>query len=112
MINSADTMYFKQAMDNRMLSKEQVTDFNTNGYLLFDRLIGKTDIADLRAAAGRILEALAASGPLSTSALAKRLGLTTRTIRTHLARLNDRGLVLPLGQGSYDPHRTWTTPSP
>ena len=40
-----------------MLSEQQVTDFDTNGYLLFDRLIEKTELENLRAAANRILEA-------------------------------------------------------
>ena len=39
-----------------MLSKQQLLDFNTNGYLLFDRLIEKTELENLRAAASRILE--------------------------------------------------------
>jgi len=40
-----------------MLSKQQVSDFNSNGYLLFDRLIENTELEKLRAAASRILEA-------------------------------------------------------
>jgi phytanoyl-CoA hydroxylase len=40
-----------------MLSKDQIQNFNTNGYLLFDRLIGETELENLRAAASRIVEA-------------------------------------------------------
>ena len=39
-----------------MLSKEQISDFSTNGYLVFDRLIKKTELENLRTAANRILE--------------------------------------------------------
>jgi phytanoyl-CoA hydroxylase len=39
-----------------MLSKKQISDFNTNGYLLFDQLIKTTELKKLRAAASRILE--------------------------------------------------------
>lgn len=39
-----------------MLSKQQISDFNTNGYLVFDRLIKNTEFENLRAAANRILE--------------------------------------------------------
>ena len=57
---------------------------------------------------GRIVEKLRDSEPLSTSALANALGLTSRTIRTHLGRLADEGLVVELSQGAHDPHKTWT----
>jgi ATP-dependent DNA helicase RecG len=60
---------------------------------------------------GRIVETLRESGPLSTTAIAKALGLTPRTVRTHLGRLADAGLVVELGQGPHDPHKTWTIPA-
>ena len=40
-----------------MLSKQQLAEYNTNGYLLFERLIDATELGKLRAAAARILEA-------------------------------------------------------
>ncbi len=39
-----------------MLSQQQVADFKTNGYLLFDRLIDETELVKLRAASSRILD--------------------------------------------------------
>lgn len=39
-----------------MLSKQQISDFNTNGYLVFDRLIETTELENLRTAANRILD--------------------------------------------------------
>lgn len=39
-----------------MLSKDQILDFNTNGYLVFDQLIEKSELEKLRTAASQILE--------------------------------------------------------
>ncbi|MBI3470547.1 MAG: putative DNA binding domain-containing protein [Candidatus Solibacter usitatus] len=56
-----------------------------------------------------ILRALAASseGGLSTSKIARRIGLSPRTARTRLASLVERGLVAEIGSGPQDPHRRY-----
>jgi ATP-dependent DNA helicase RecG len=56
-----------------------------------------------------ILAALAASsdGGLSTSQIAKRLGISPRAARTHLAALVERGLVAEIGSGPQDPRRRY-----
>ena len=56
-----------------------------------------------------ILGALAASseGGLSTSQIAKRIGLSPRAARTRLASLVERGLVAEIGSGPQDPHRRY-----
>jgi len=56
-----------------------------------------------------ILDALAASseGGLSTSRIAKRIGLSPRAARTRLASLVERGLVAEIGSGPQDPHRRY-----
>src|SRR6266849_79078 len=56
-----------------------------------------------------ILGELAASseGGLSTSQIAKRIGLSPRAARTRLASLVERGLVAEIGSGPQDPHRRY-----
>jgi predicted HTH transcriptional regulator len=56
-----------------------------------------------------ILGALAASseGGLSTSQIAKLIGVSPRAARTRLASLVDRGLVAEIGSGPQDPHRSY-----
>jgi ATP-dependent DNA helicase RecG len=56
-----------------------------------------------------ILDALAASsgGGLSTSQIAKRIGLSPRAARTRLVSLIERGLVAEIGSGPQDPHRRY-----
>jgi ATP-dependent DNA helicase RecG len=56
-----------------------------------------------------ILSALAASleGGLSTSQIAKRIGLSPRAARTRLASLVERGLAAEIGSGPLDPHRRY-----
>jgi ATP-dependent DNA helicase RecG len=56
-----------------------------------------------------ILDALASSseGGLSTSRIAKRIGLSPRAARTRLASLVERGLVAVIGSGPQDPHRRY-----
>ena len=56
-----------------------------------------------------ILGALAASpeAGLSTSQIAKRIGLSPRAARTRLASLVERGLVAEIGSGPQDPHRRY-----
>jgi DNA-binding IclR family transcriptional regulator len=56
-----------------------------------------------------ILGALAASsaGGLSTSQIAKRIGLSPRAARTRLASLVERGLVAVIGSGPQDPQRRY-----
>lgn len=56
-----------------------------------------------------ILGALAASpeSGLSTSQIAKRLGVSPRTARTRLASLVERGLATEIGSGPQDPRRRY-----
>jgi predicted HTH transcriptional regulator len=56
-----------------------------------------------------ILGALAASSGsgLSTSQIAKRIGLSPRAARTRLASLVERGLVVEIGSGPQDPQRRY-----
>ena len=56
-----------------------------------------------------ILGALAASSEagLSTSQIAKRIGVSPRAARTRLASLVERGLVAEIGSGPQDPHRRY-----
>jgi ATP-dependent DNA helicase RecG len=56
-----------------------------------------------------ILGALAASseGGLSTSQIAKQIGLSPRAARTRLASLVERGLVAEIGSGPQDPRRRY-----
>lgn len=56
-----------------------------------------------------ILKALGASSEsgLSTSQIAKRIGLSPRAARTRLASLVERGLVVEIGSGPQDPHRRY-----
>ena len=56
-----------------------------------------------------ILGALAAGseGGLSTSQIAKQIGLSPRAARTRLAALVERGLVAEIGSGPQDPHRRY-----
>jgi len=56
-----------------------------------------------------ILTALAASSEagLSTSQIAKRLGVSPRSARTRLASLVERGLVAEIGSGPQDPRRRY-----
>jgi ATP-dependent DNA helicase RecG len=56
-----------------------------------------------------ILGALAASRAqgLSTSRIAKRIGLSARAARTRLASLVERGLVAEIGSGPQDPRRRY-----
>jgi len=44
---------------------------------------------------------------LSTSQIAKRIGLSPRAARTRLASLVERGLVAEIGSGPQDPHRRY-----
>lgn len=59
----------------------------------------------------RILELLKEHGSLSTAALAKGVGRTTRTLRTQLNRLVDAGLVVVVGSGPNDPQRRYRLPA-
>ncbi|MGA2594480.1 MAG: helix-turn-helix domain-containing protein [Bryobacteraceae bacterium] len=56
-----------------------------------------------------ILSALAKSADsgLSTSQIAKRIGVSPRAARTRLASLVERGLVAEIGSGPQDPHRRY-----
>lgn len=57
--------------------------------------------------AGRILDLLADGESRSTGAVADALGVTSRTVRTHLKRLVDDGRVVEIGQGTTDPRRVY-----
>src|SRR5712691_1564163 len=56
-----------------------------------------------------VLDALAAASErgLSTSQIARQLGLSPRAARTRLASLVERGLVAEIGSGLQDPHRRY-----
>ena len=56
-----------------------------------------------------ILRALAASASagLSTSQMAKSIGLSPRAARTRLASLVDRGMAVEIGSGQKDPRRRY-----
>ena len=56
-----------------------------------------------------ILNAVAAGSiaGLSTSQIAKQIGLSPRAARTRLASLVERGLVAEIGSGPQDPHRRY-----
>lgn len=57
----------------------------------------------------RLLEALAETGSVgsSTSELAASLGRSVRTVRNHMARLVELGLVYEVGSGPTDPKRRY-----
>jgi ATP-dependent DNA helicase RecG len=57
----------------------------------------------------KILKLLGNSGHagLSTSAIAGRIGISSRAARTRLASLVERGLVVEIGSGPKDPHRRY-----
>ncbi|MFA6288913.1 MAG: helix-turn-helix domain-containing protein [Opitutaceae bacterium] len=54
-----------------------------------------------------LLQAATADTGLSTAQLATAVGLTTRTLRSRLARLIDEGLVTVIGKNARDPHRKY-----
>jgi len=54
-----------------------------------------------------ILEVLAGREGHSTSEISKAIGLTTRSTRTRLARLVERGLVREIGTSPKDPKRRY-----
>jgi predicted HTH transcriptional regulator len=55
--------------------------------------------------AGSILDALADGVSRSTATIAEALGVSSRTVRTHLKRLVDDGKVVEIGKSSTDPRR-------
>jgi predicted HTH transcriptional regulator len=57
----------------------------------------------------QLLDTLATAGAkgLSTAELAIAIGKTTRTIRTHMTRLVNAGLVIEVGSGPTDPRRRY-----
>jgi len=57
--------------------------------------------------AGLIYELLADGKSRSTASIAKAIGVTSRTTRTHLKRLVDDGLVVEIAQGPTDPRRVY-----
>ncbi len=54
-----------------------------------------------------ILDCLGASEGLSTSVIAKQIGLTPRATRMRLTRLVDGGFVREVGSGPKDPQRRY-----
>lgn len=68
------------------------------------RLGGK---AAVEGTAGRILALLEDDTARSTAALAEALGVTTRTVRTHLKRLVAEGRVVEIGANPTDPGRVY-----
>lgn len=58
----------------------------------------------------RVLDLLANGESRSTAAIAKTLGVTSRTVRTHLKRLVDDGRVVEIGKGTTDPRRVYRRP--
>ncbi|MGK0352336.1 MAG: putative HTH transcriptional regulator [Planctomycetota bacterium] len=57
--------------------------------------------------AGLIYELLTDGKSRSTASIAKAIGVTSRTTRTHLKRLVDDGLVVEIAQGPTDPRRVY-----
>jgi predicted HTH transcriptional regulator len=55
----------------------------------------------------RVLELLRLHGSMSTAAIAKELGRTTRAVRPILGRLVDAGLLAVVGSGPNDPKRQY-----
>jgi ATP-dependent DNA helicase RecG len=53
------------------------------------------------------LSATRTTGGLSTSQIAKRVGISARSARTRLAALVERGLVAEIGSGPQDPRRRY-----
>jgi ATP-dependent DNA helicase RecG len=70
---------------------------------------GSTGVPALTGDQRKLLDTLAAAGTegLSTADLATAIGKTTRTIRTHMARLVQAGLVIEIGSGPTDPRRRY-----
>ncbi len=60
----------------------------------------------------KILNLLQDSEGLSTRKIAAGIGLSTRSVRTRLARLVERGLVFVVGTGPNDPRRKYVLISP
>ncbi len=57
--------------------------------------------------AGRILALLADGQSRSTASMAADLGVTSRTVRTHVKRLVEDGLLVEIGHGPTDPKRVY-----
>lgn len=55
----------------------------------------------------RLIDEITAGERLSTSTLAKAVGLSPRSVRTRLARLVDRGVIVEIGSGPNDPRRVY-----
>lgn len=67
----------------------------------------KTPERDVEGTAGRILALLADGQSRSTSSIATALEVTSRTVRTHLKRLVENGLLVEMGHGPTDPKRVY-----
>ena len=70
----------------------------------FWTVLGDAETVNLNVAHQAILDALTAAGyPLSPKQLAIDLGVNRNTMKSHLHRLEQKGLVLNLGNGHYIP---------
>jgi ATP-dependent DNA helicase RecG len=95
------------ACSDRGLDAPQLEEIGTHFRVTLSAVRRNAPAIDARDRA--ILGALAASleRGLSTSRIAKRIGLSPRAARTRLASLVERGLVSEIGSGPQDPHRRY-----
>ncbi|MBM4063609.1 MAG: winged helix-turn-helix transcriptional regulator, partial [Planctomycetes bacterium] len=67
---------------------------------------GKQRLA-LSGTAERIHQLMADGKSRSTAAIAGKLGMSPRTVRTHILRLVEQGLIVEIGKGPTDPRRVY-----
>ncbi len=77
------------------------------GSLVRVTLRAARDTAEVEPLDAAVLDALAASGGLSTSDVATAISRTPRSARTRLRTLVDAGLVVEVGSSPNDPHRKY-----
>ncbi len=77
------------------------------GSLVRVTLRAARDTAQVEPLDAAVLDALAASGGLSTSDVATAISRTPRSARTRLRTLVDAGLVVEVGSSPNDPHRKY-----
>ena len=63
--------------------------------------------AAVEGTARRVVDLLEDDAARSTSEIAAALGVPPRTVRTHLKRLVEHGLVIEIGEGTTDPRRVY-----
>jgi ATP-dependent DNA helicase RecG len=95
------------ACRDRGLDPPQLEEIGTHFRVTLSAIRRRAPAIDKRDQA--ILGALAANleRGLSTSRIARRIGLSPRSARTRLASLVERGLVAEIGSGPQDPHRRY-----